>query len=150
MRVMRLGVFLFLIAILSFTGCEQRSSDWVQYKSDSEGNVYLYDTTRIKKDTANNTVDVWAKQIYSDAGRVIELQSRIKDGLSIEGYDKLAHKICRYEIDCGKKGIKILSISHFDKNGKSLYFGVDQGEKKMFNIAPDSTSGVLFNKICTQ
>jgi len=150
MHVMRLSVFLLLIAILFLTGCEHRSSDWVQYKSDSEGNVYLYDTTGIKKDTANNTVEVWAKQIYSDTGRIIELQSRIKDGLSIEGYDKLAHKICRYEIDCGKKGIKILSIGHFDKNGKSLYFGVDQGEKKMFNITPDSTSGALFSKVCTQ
>lgn len=150
MQVMRLGVLLWLMATLAFAGCEHRSSDWVQYHSDSDGNVYLYDQTKIKKDTAKNTVDVWAKQIYSDAGRVIELQSRIKEGLSVAGYEELTHKICRYEIDCGKKGIKILSISHFDKNGKSLYFGVDQGEKKMFDITPDSTSGALFNEVCTK
>ncbi len=148
MKSIRLVIFLSLISVILFAGCQKSPSDWVQYHEDADGNVYLYDQNRVKVDAANNTVEVWAKQIYSDVGGTMELQSRIKDGLSIEGYDKLAHKICRYEIDCGKKGIRILSISHFDKDGKSLYFGVDKGEKKLFDIKPDSTSGALFNEVC--
>jgi len=148
MKAIKLMISLSFIFVLLFAGCQKSPSDWVQYKEDRDGNIYLYDKTKIKENAANNTVEVWAKQIYSDTGRTIELQSRIKDGLSIGGYDKLAHKICRYEIDCGKKGIRILSISHFDKDGKSLYFGVDKGEKKLFDIKPDSTSGALFNEVC--
>ena len=148
MKSIRSVIFLSLIFVLLFTGCEKGSSDWVKYHEDDDGNVYLYDKHKVQADVANKTVEVWAKQIYSDTGRTIELQSRIKDGLSIEGYDKLTHKICRYEIDCGKKGITILSIGHFDRDGKSLYFGVDKGEKKMFDIKPDSTAAALQKEVC--
>ncbi|MBN1471385.1 MAG: hypothetical protein JW925_06375 [Syntrophaceae bacterium] len=150
MKATTLIIFLSLTLIFLFAGCQKDSSDWVKYKADSDGNIYLYDKTKIKEDAANHTVEVWAKQIYSDQGRIIEVQSRIKEGLSIEGYDKLAHKICRYEINCEKKGVTILSISHFDRDGKSLYFGVDKGEKKMFDINPDSTSGALFKAVCSR
>ena len=42
----------------------------------------------------------------------------------------------------------ILSIGHFDRDGKSLYFGVDKGEKKMFDIKPDSTAAALQKEVC--
>lgn len=150
MKAIKSVVFLSLMIIILLPGCQNSSSDWVKYKEDNDGNVYLYDKMKIKKDLENNTIQVWAKQLFSDEGRTIELQARIKDGLSIEGYDKLAYKICRYEIDCRQQGIIILSISHFDKDGKSLYFGTDKGEKKMFHIDPDSTSGSLFKELCAQ
>jgi len=150
MKAIKSAVFLSLIVIFLLPGCEKSSSVWVTYHKDRDGNVYLYDKTKIKKDLENRTVQVWAKQLYSDEGRTIELQSRIQDGLTIEGYDRLAYKICQYEIDCGKQGVTILSISHFDKDGKSLYFGVDKGERKMFNINPDSVSGSLFTEVCSR
>jgi hypothetical protein len=136
--------------VFIFVGCEKGASDWVQYHEDADRNVYLYDQNRVKVDAANHTVEVWAKQVYSDTGRTIELQSRIKDGLSIKGYDKLEHKTCRYAIDCGKKGIAILSISHFDSEGKSLYFDVDKGEKKMFVINPYSPAAALQKEVCSK
>lgn len=148
MKSIRSIILLSLIVVFLFAGCEKGSSDWVRYHEDNDGNVYLYDRHKVQADAANNTVEVWAKQIYSDTGRTIELQSRIRDGLSREGYDKLAHKICRYEINCGKKGITILSIAHFDRDGKSLYFDADKGEKKMFDIKSDSTAAALQKEVC--
>jgi hypothetical protein len=122
----------------------------VKYKNDNDGNVYSYNKGNIKKESRNNTVQVqvWGKQVYSDVGRTIELQSRIKDGLSIEGYDKLSSKTCMYEIDCKKQSISILSISHYDKEGKVLYSDGDTSEKKWFDIKPDSTGDALQKEVC--
>lgn len=138
---------LFLVLFL-VAGCENSSSDWVKYKTDKDGNVYSYNKGDIKVDPANNTVNVFAKEIYSDVGKTIELQSRIKDGLSIEKYDKLSYKTCLYEIDCKKQSIAILIISHYDQDGKIIYSGGETKEKKWFDIEPDSTGDALQKAVC--
>ncbi|HNQ65805.1 MAG TPA: hypothetical protein PK842_03995 [Smithella sp.] len=150
MKALKSILCVLTLFVFVFAGCEKEASDWVQYHKDADGNVYWYDQNRVKVDAANYTVEVWAKQVYSDMGRTIELQSRIKDGLSMKGYDKLAHKTCRYAIDCGKKGITVLSISHFDSDGESLYFDVDKGEKKMFIINPGSPAAALQKEVCSK
>lgn len=150
MKTLKSILCVLTLFVFVFAGCEKGASNWVQYHKDADGNVYSYDQNRVKIDTVNHTVEVWTKQVYSDTGRTIELQSRIKDGLSIKGYDKLAYKTCRYAIDCGEKGITVLSISHFDSDGKSLYFDVDKGEKKMFAINPGSPAAALQKGVCSR
>lgn len=148
MRKISSVIFLLFLVLLLIVSCEKSSSEWVEYKNDNDGNVYSYNKGNIKKEGRNNTVQVWGKQVYSDVGRTIELQSRIKDGLSIEGYDKLSSKTCMYEIDCQKQSISVLSISHYDKDGKVLYSGADTSEKKWFDIKPDSTGDALQKEVC--
>jgi hypothetical protein len=138
---------LFLVLFL-IGGCENSSSDWVKYKTDKEGDVYSYNKGDIKVDSANNTVHVFAKEVYSDVGKTTELQSRIKDGLSIEKYDKLSSKTCLYEIDCKKHSIAILIISHYDQDGKIIYSDGETKEKKWFDIEPDSTGDALQKAVC--
>lgn len=148
MKTIKTVISLSFVILFFVAGCEKSSSDWVKYKNDSDGNVYSYCKANIKNDIANNRVQVWAKQVYSGEGRTIELQSRIKDGLSVEGYGKLSSKTCLYEIDCRKNSIRVLSIIHYGKGDKVLYSGGDAEEKKWFDIKSDSTSGALFKEVC--
>lgn len=148
MKKNNLIVSLFVIVLLLITGCGKSSSDWVKYKTDKDGNVYSYSKGSVKVDSENNSVQVLAKEIYSDVGKTIELQSRIKDGLSVEKYGDFSYKTCLYEIDCGKNSIAILAINHFDKDNKIIYAGGETKEKKWFDIKPDSTADALGKEIC--
>lgn len=150
MKKIILNITLTLSAVFIIAGCDRGVSDWVKYKNDSDGNVYSYHQGNIKKDSANRTVQVLAKEVYSDAGRTIELQARIKDGLSIDGYDRLSYKTCLYEIDCKKQKISVLSISHYDKDGNVIYSGGDTAQQKWFDINPDSTGDTLQKEVCSK
>lgn len=141
-------IIFLLLALLVIAGCESGSEDWVKFRQDADGNDYLYNRSNLKKDSANQTVQVWAKEIYSDTGKTVELQARIKDGLSIDGYKNLAFKICLYEIDCRGNRISLLSIAHYDHDGKAIYEGAETREKTWFDIKPDSTSGALQREVC--
>jgi hypothetical protein len=136
----------FLVLFL-LAGCENSSSDWVKYKDDNDGNIYSYNKENIAKDSGNYMVQVWGKEGYSDKGRMKELQSRTKDGLSTERYEKLLQKNILYEIDCKKQMISILAIIHYDTDGKALYSGGTL-ERKWFNIKPDSTEWNLQKEVC--
>ena len=141
-------ISLLLSVLFLIAGCENSSSDWVKYKTDKDGNVYSYSKGSMKVDSANNSVQVLAKEIYSDVGKTIELQSRIKDGLSVKEYGTLSSKTCLYEIDCKKGSIAVLAISHYDKDNKVIYAGGKTKEKKWFEIQPDSTGDALQKAVC--
>lgn len=148
MKAIRLIISSSLMILFLFAGCENGSSDWVKYKDDIEGNIYLYKKVKIGNNSTNQMVQVWGKQVYSDKGKEKELQSRTKDELSIKGYDNLSSKKCLYEIDCRKNRIRMLSIIHYGKGEKVLYSGGNAEEKKWFDIKPDSTSGTLSKEVC--
>jgi hypothetical protein len=140
-------IFLLVLVLFLLASCDNSSSDWVKYKDDNEGNIYLYNKENIAKDCGNYMVQVWGKQVYSNIGREKEIQSRTKDKLSTKGYDKLLQKNVLYEIDCKKQMISILAIIHYDTNGKALYSGGTL-ERKWFDIKPDSTEANLQKEVC--
>ncbi|MGB5217138.1 MAG: hypothetical protein WBN66_02450 [Smithella sp.] len=47
-----------LLALFLLLSCGKGSTDWVKYKTDHDGNVYSYDQKSLKKDAANNTMEV--------------------------------------------------------------------------------------------
>lgn len=148
MKIINMIVSLSFLVLLLITGCEKSSSDWLKYKTDKDGNAYSYNKGSIKVDSVNNSVQVLAKEIYSDVGKTIELQSRIKDGLSVEAYGNFSYKTCLYEINCKRGSIAVLAISHYDKDDKVIYAGGETKEKKWFGIQPDSTADALKREIC--
>ncbi len=149
MKKISLIVSLSFLVLLLIAGCEKSSSDWMKYETDKDGNVYSYSKGSIKVDSANNSVQVLAKEIYTDVGKTMELQSRIKDGLSVEEYGNFSYKTCLYEIDCKKSNIAVLAISHYDKNNKVIYAGGETKQKKWFEIQPDSMTDALKKEICS-
>jgi hypothetical protein len=118
--------FLFLLLLVS---CVNREShlvksgdynDWVKYNRDNDGNAYSYKKGNIDKDEGKYIVQIWIKKVYSKKGREKEIQSRIKDGLSTKGYDKLSHIVSLGDIDCNKRMKQTLSLTRYDMDNKVL------------------------------
>ena len=95
-------------------------NDWVKYNRDNDGNAYSYKKGNIDKDEGKYIVQIWIKKVYSKKGREKEIQSRIKDGLSTKGYDKLSHIVSLGDIDCNKRMKQTLSLIRYDTDNKVL------------------------------
>ncbi len=147
MKILRPALCLLLIVIVMLAGCEKVSYEWLKYKDDQTGNAYFYKKGDVEKSTDKYVVQVWGKEVYSNQGREHELQSRAKDGLSNAGYDRLSYKRCLYEIDCQRKKISILTIFHYDTDGKELYAG-GSDLRRWFDIEPGSTGDDLQKQVC--
>jgi hypothetical protein len=149
MKKITLMITVGFVLVLMLAGCGRNSSDWVNFKSDEDGSSHFYEKDKIKRDTQDHTVQVWARHIYSDKGRQKELQSRLSDGLSNTGYEKLSQKRVLYEIDCRKNNISVLAIIHYDSKGKVLFAAGDTAARKWFATEPRSTSGALQRELCS-
>jgi hypothetical protein len=124
---------------------EKSSSVWVEYYKDDNGNVLLYNKkVNIDKE---GIVQVWEKRFYSEKGREIYIQNRMKEGLSTEGYDKLSNTQDLYEIDCKKQMMNLLSVVRYDTKGKVMYSN-DLKELEWDHIIPDTVMDTLQKKVC--
>jgi len=139
-------IFLSLLVFFILVSCNKNSSDWVQYNTDNDGNVFSYKKVNIQKDGDNNIVQVWEKEVYSDKGREKEIQSITKLGLSTERYKKLSELIYLSEIDCKKRMGRILNIVRYDTNGQTLESGNVNG--KWNYVIPDSDGDTVLKEVC--
>jgi hypothetical protein len=147
-----------LLFLLLLVGCVSSSSnlvksedsnDWVKFMNDDDGNVYSYKKVNIDKNGKNYIVQVWEKQIYSNEGREKEIQSRIKDGLSIEGYNKLSEQRILFAIDCKKRRDQGLSLIQYDKDGNVLFsYDIDTNKRKWSYVTPDSYDEIVLKEVC--
>lgn len=140
-------VILLFAVLLLYVSCDKISYEWVKYHDDNEGNAFFYKKGKTTKDGDRHIAQAWGKEVYSAKGKEKELQSRIKDGLSNQGYDKLSYKKCLYEIDCREQKISILSISHYNSDDKILYSG-GSDIRRWFEIETNSTSDHLRREVC--
>ncbi|MGA2783013.1 MAG: surface-adhesin E family protein [Smithella sp.] len=151
-------ISLSVLVLLLLVGCVSSSSklvksedgnDWVKFMNDDVGNVYSYKKVNIDKNGGNYIVQVLEKQIYSNEGREKEIQSRIKDGLSIEGYNKLSEQRILFEIDCKKRRDHGLSLIQYDKDGKVLFsYDIDTNKRKWSHVITDSYDEIVLKKVC--
>lgn len=147
MKRISLVIALLFAGIFLFVSCEKISYEWMKYDDDQDGNVFFYKKGDVQKDGEKHIVQVWGKEVYSEKGRKDELQSRVKDGLSNAGYDQLLYKKCLYEINCRQKKISILTIYHYNTDGKELYAG-GSNVRKWFDIETGSTGDKLHAEVC--
>jgi len=150
-------VSLSFLVLFLLVGCLSSSSklvksgdgnDWVKFMND-DGNVYSYKKVNIDKNGGNYIVQVWEKQIYSNESKEEEIQSRIKDGLSIEGYNKLSEQRILFEIDCKKRKDHGLSLIQYDKDGKVLFsYDIDTNKRKWSHVITDSYDEIVLKKVC--
>ncbi len=140
-------IFLLILVLFLLIGCNNSSSDWVKYKTDNDGNVSYYKKVNISQDGDNYIVKGWKKQVYSDKGREKEIQSRIKDGLSTEGWDKLRDYKSLNETDCKKRMTNTLYVSYFDTDDKELYSQKFDKEEWIY-VTPDSKGETVMKEIC--
>jgi hypothetical protein len=164
-------IFLSFLVLFLLVGCEKREShlvrygddkdwlkteshlvkyggdkDWVKYNRDNDGNVYSYKKINIEQDKVKYIVQLWIKKVYSKKGKEKEIQSRIKDGLSTEGYDKLSHIVSLGDIDCNKQMKQTLSLTRYDSDNKILNSW--DYDRKWEYIVPESQGDKLRKKVC--
>jgi len=151
-------ISLSFLVLFFLVGCVSSSSklvksedgnDWVKFMNDDDGNVYSYKKVNSDKNGGNYIVQVWEKQIYSNEGREKEIQSRIKDGLSIEGYNKLSEQRILFEIDCKKRRDQGMSLMQYDKDGNVLFsHDIDTNKRKWSYVTPDSYDEIVLKEVC--
>jgi hypothetical protein len=123
-------------------------NDWVRYNRDNDGNVYSYKKGNIDKDEGKYIVQIWIKKVYSKKGIEKEIQSRIKNGLSTEGYDKLSHIVSLGDIDCNKRMKQTLSLTRYDTDNKILNSW--DYDRKWEHIIPNSNGDNVREIVCKQ
>lgn len=141
-------IYLSFLIILLFATSAYSAADWVKYnRDDHDCNVSSYMKGKIRKDRGKHIVQVWDKMVYSNKGREKYIQSRGKNGLSTQGWDKLANVQCLFEIDCKKRTIQMLSIIQYDMDDRVLHSG--SYHQPIWNyIIPDSDGDNLRKKVC--
>lgn len=125
----------------------ERSSDWVTFGKDNDGNVYSYKKGKTEKEGGQYIVQVFDSIVYSDEGREKIIQNRRKDELSTEGYDNLSNQNNLLEIDCKKRKINLLSVTEYATNGEIL-FSSSFDKPKWDNIVPDSKADLILKRVC--
>jgi hypothetical protein len=132
----KLGVILIGLAI--FANAEARGAEWRLYYFDETCSC-LYDEQNITR-PSRNIVMVWTKCIYTKKG---VMDWVIKFG---ETYANLDDSIDLSAIDCIEKTFRMLSLTHYDNKGGTIYSTSSPSEWKF--IIPESIGERLHKEIC--
>jgi len=140
-------IFLSFLVLLLLVTPVISSDDWVEYRTDKDGNVDSYKKGNVEKKDGEYIVQIWEKRFYSDEGRVKEFQRMMGSGVSTKKYDKLSHRIYLIEINCKKKMSQTLYVVVYDTDGKGLHSeNFDKGKGEY--IVPDSVDDNLRKQVC--
>jgi len=143
-----------VICVIGFygSGNTQESTDrWIYYGTTEDGNQYYYNkvsTTYVSPYASPKVVKVWEKIKYSEVGKDQIIQMNKKNGLSIDGYDKLNNVIFLKEVECINKTYKIIKIVDYDDEGKILD-DIDYPKPTTRQIMPGSMGEAFRNKVCS-
>ena len=98
------------------------SSDpnWVLYGRPDSGSLLAYYDRENVVPIGDTMLRVTVKYVYSEEGRRDVIKSRKRSELPTGGYEKLAHSIVQYELECRKSQQAIFSVSEIDLDGKEL------------------------------
>ncbi len=90
----------------------------------------------------NNIVDVWTKLEYTEKG----VKGIVKK--FGEHYADLCYSLELWEINCGEKKERILSITEYSAEGKILYASSAQGQPAWKMIPRQSVDESLYKAVC--
>ena len=128
--------FLIYATISAITISETEAADdgegeWRKYSQEPNGDVYFYDTSRVR--TVTNLHRVW---------------SRIRYKTSVMGASSYQSLL---EIDCSERTEQIMQNTFFsDKHWKRPAMNTDKTEKPKLVIAKGSATDRLSDILCTQ
>jgi hypothetical protein len=132
--------------VLLFRTYETKKEEgWIYYGNSKTGDRY-YDN-RSMTYVRQNVIKVWDKVYFSKPGKEDEIQSRKRNKLPIDGWDKLNFEIVLWEVDCVNNISKVIKIVDYDDQGKMLY-DYDYPDPKMTDILPETVSDFLRREVC--
>lgn len=124
---------------------EPETSGWIKYGKDNGGTLHYYKKGNVDKD--NNIVKVFNKWVFSKREKADAIQYRRESRLKTKGYEKLSHMVYLSEIDCQNQSERILNLSLYDANDKSLYSNTFKNPEWEF-IQPDSNAESILKAVC--
>jgi hypothetical protein len=119
-------------------------SDWRPLGT-RNGNIVSLDKKSVKH-TANNVVRYWMKLTLCDDSKREILHSRLEDGLSNEGWNKLSYGVSVNEINCQARQTRGELLSLYDADGNQLYHQEISGDWSL--IEPDTGPDLIQKLVC--
>jgi len=115
----RICLLLFLVALF-FAVNQVYGAEWVSIGKDRMGNELFYDR-EVLIQRSTDIIEVWMKVIYSDAGRKERIQERVRNKATVEQYEKLAYALELQQINCVKRGFRVMAYTDYSANEEILY-----------------------------
>ena len=126
------------------------ASDWVQYRSSALGDKMFYD--RDSKDfESDNIVRVWVKEIFSEEGKEVFIEERMRTGLPTHDLDKLSYSLCQYKINCNTHEQDVLGCDRYTKDGNMIEsYAIPKSLQHWQPTDLDSSMDLLRIAVCKQ
>jgi hypothetical protein len=138
---------LFLIILLGlFSFTTQLSNaycdDWV-FVATNEDFAQYYDSSSVKIDKQNKTIEVWVKLLFTDKGKIDFLENKGSEGK--QKYIDIDYQLKHYLLNYKELKSSILFISYYSESGKLLFHREYLPEWR--NIIPDNYLDKLIHKL---
>ena len=166
MRKMRKIILTTMVVLMLFSSGGY-GADWKSFGKDANNNEWFYDTQSISRE--QDTVKVWTKIVLSDKAKA-DFKRKFPNGSlpvgseyygndkkkredalekfqNLKSQENISHRIDRYEIDCIKNRIKVMSSTWFDFAGDVMH-GESTPHPLFDDITPDSTMAKLAGIVC--
>lgn len=139
-KILTLSMTLLFVLLFYFTAFA--SVNWYWITSDNYASLYI-DANKISYTNINNKkytyIRVWSKVEYNEEGTKKELNKRINEGASIDGYENLSYKIqlIEFAFNDDMKYMRLLSSADYTTDGTVLDSQYDDNAK-FYPVIPES------------
>lgn len=133
-------VKLMCIGLILFCNGEVWGTDWKLF-AETDSYECFYDAEDMAP-SSRNIVDVWTKLEYTEKG----IEGIVKK--FGQHYADLCYSLELWEINCGEKRERILSITEYSVEGKILYASSAEGKPAWKMIPRQSLDESLYKAVC--
>jgi hypothetical protein len=133
-------VRLLCIGFIFSCNVEVWGADWKLF-AETDSYECFYDAEDTAR-SSNNIVDVWTKLEYTQKG-VNGIVKKFG-----KHYADLCYSLELWEINCGERKERILSITEYSAEGKILYASSAEGRPAWKMIPPQSVDESLYKAVC--
>jgi Surface-adhesin protein E len=136
--------FLVLIPLLSFLPRNAAATEptWI-LTDENAGTRFYYDKTGISMPRPGIS-RVPIRVVYTEEGKAEALDVLEHD----PGFAKLFETLYSYDLDCQKRRIHLLNVTHLDDDGKQLKAVNMSAVTEWEDIPPDSRLDLLADEVC--
>jgi hypothetical protein len=141
-----IGVAMIFFLVLPSVGS---SAEWVYFTSAADGSHETYYDNETIIGTPKQTLKVWTKWVWSESGKKGFISLRVRNKMSVEGFEKLSHTTMQYELNCNTREERAFSTTHYDING-TVIRTMSGRNPTWDSISPDSIVESLFKEVCVK
>jgi hypothetical protein len=133
-----------LVSLVSVTTLHSNGycDDWVYVGSNKAFTLY-YKSSTVKIDKQNNIIKLWVKNVYTEKGKIMLLDSH--DSISKQKLADIKHDLLLYLLDYKQCKCCFTHITSYSKSGNVILDG--EYPPKWSDITPDTLEETLFNQI---